>query len=145
MTLPDIVCDVTIDASVSRVWTCLTEEGLVGEWLGCVGFRAEVGALFYMQPDPTKAGSIEGATHCEVEVIAAPERIVFSWFLPGTPKTHVEIALIANPDGTTTARLTHSGWDQFDAGQLRAVHEMLAGGWRSGALPNLRRVAEQAA
>lgn len=142
MSLPDILCEIAIDAPVSRVWTCLTDEGLVGEWLGCIGFRAEVGCLFYMQPDPAKAGRIEGATHCEVEVIEPPERIRFSWFLPGTPKTHVEIALTANADGTTTARLVHTGWDQFDADTLRAVHEMLAGGWRSGALPNLRRVAE---
>ena len=110
MSLPDIVGEVVIDATLSRVWTCLTEEGLVEAWLGCIGFRAEVGTVFYMQPDPAKAGSVDGATHCEVEAVEPPERLRFSWYLPGTPKTHVEIALTAHPDGTTTARLVHSGW-----------------------------------
>jgi uncharacterized protein YndB with AHSA1/START domain len=62
--------------------------------------------------------------------------------MQGTPKTHVEIVLSAAAHGTTTARLVHTGWDQFDADQLRDIHRHLSGGWRSGVLPGLKRVAE---
>jgi uncharacterized protein YndB with AHSA1/START domain len=140
--LPDIDHSIEIEAPIERVWTALTDEGLAAHWLGCIGFRPVVGTLFHMQPDPAKAGSLEGATHCEVEALEPPRRLVFSWFLPGTPKTHVEIVLSAAAHGTTTARLVHTGWDQFDADQLRDIHRHLSGGWRSGVLPGLKRVAE---
>ena len=142
--LPDITCAVEIEAPIARVWTCLTDEGLVEHWLGCLGFRPQVGALFYMQADPGKRanGDVSGATHCEVEALEPPQRLRFSWFMPGTPKTYVEIVLSAGADGTTSARLVHGGWDQFAADDLRAIHQMLEGGWRSYVLPGLKRVAE---
>lgn len=146
-TLPDIGCEIEIDAPIARVWAVLTGEGLVEQWLGCIGFQAQVGALFHMQPDPGKAaaGDLSGATHCEVLALEPPHRLRFSWFFPGTPKTHVEILLDEGGDGVTTARLVHSGWTQFDADQIGAVHEQLSGGWRSYVLPGLKRVAEAAA
>jgi uncharacterized protein YndB with AHSA1/START domain len=144
--LPDIACAIDIDAPVERVWTVLTEQGLVEHWLGCIGFRPQVGATFYMQSDPAKraASDVSGATHCEVEDVTPPDRLRFSWFLPGTPKTWVTIEL-AETSGGTVARLTHSGWDQFDADQIKAVRHMLEGGWRSAVLPGLKRVAEAGA
>lgn len=142
--LPDIACSIEIAAPIARVWTTLTDEGLVEHWLGCLGFRAQVEHVFHMQPDEARrqAGDIEGATHCEVLELTAPDRMRFSWYVPDYPKTEVEIALTANPDGTTTARLTHSGWDQFDPDALRGIHQMLDGGWRSAVLPGLKQVAE---
>lgn len=146
MTLPTIDQSIVIDADRSRTWAVLTEPDLVGEWLGCMDYRAEVGALFHMQPDPLRraAGSVEGATCCEVEAIVPMDRLAFSWFLPGTPKTHVEIVLTGALCGPTTARLVHSGWDRFDAESIRPVHNMLSGGWSGFVLPNLKRTAERA-
>lgn len=143
--LADISDSIDIDATRDRVWTALTDEGLVEAWLGCIGFRPEIGATFYMQPDPSKraSGSIEGATHCELEALQSPDQMRFSWFLPGTPKTHVSIELSGPEEGPTRVSLIHSGWDQFDPEQIRGIRDMLAGGWRSHVLPNLKRVAEQ--
>jgi uncharacterized protein YndB with AHSA1/START domain len=142
--LPDIACSIEIAAPIERVWTCLTDEGLVEHWLGCLGFRPVVGAVFYMQPDAAKraAGDPDGATHCEVEALERPHRLAFSWYMPGTPKTHVEIVLSAEAAGVTTARLAHRGWDRFGADDVAAIHRMLDGGWRSYVLPGLKRVAE---
>ena len=142
--LADIDCSILIEASRERTWTVLTTPEFVQAWLGCTGFVAEVGALFHMQPDPGRraAGSIEGATHCVIEAIEQPDRIRFSWFLPGTPETHVEIDLSGPAEGPTTARLVHSGWERFDAESIRPVRDMLDGGWRSYVLPNLRRSVE---
>jgi uncharacterized protein YndB with AHSA1/START domain len=142
--LPNIEAEIRIEADRQRVWDVLTREGLIEQWLGCLGYRAEIGALFYMQPDPAKraAGNVEGATHCELLDLEPPERMRFSWFMPGTPKTEVEIVLTGNDDGSTTARLVHSGWDRFEADQVRAIRDMLDGGWKSFVLPGLKRVTE---
>ena len=144
MALANIEHHIRIDAPRARVWAVLTEPALVEQWLGCIGYRAEIGTIFYMQPDPARraAGSIEGATHCELETLEAPRRMVFSWFLPGTPRTHVAIELTENHDGSTTAMLVHSGWDQFEPDAIRQIRDMLDGGWRSFVLPGLKRVAE---
>ena len=142
--LEDIEQEIRIEASRERVWAVLAGEGLVEEWLGCLGYRAEIGALFYMQPDPGRraSGDVEGATHCELLALEPPERMRFSWFMPGTPRTVVQIMLTDNGDGSTTARLRHAGWAQFDAGEVRAIRDMLDGGWKSFVLPSLKRAAE---
>lgn len=126
--LTDISEEIEIDASRDRVWTVLTSAGLVEEWLGCIGFAPEVGALFYMQPDPGKrvAGDIEGATHCELEELHEPERMRFSWFMPGTPKTQVTIELADSPNGTTV-NLRHSGWEQFNPDDIRVRNTVKRG------------------
>ena len=143
--LSDIVATIEIDASRERVWTALTTGALVEEWLGCIGFEAEPGTLFYMQPDPAKraAGDVDGATHCEVEDVEAPDRLRFSWFLPGTPKTHVTISVEERSGNRSFVRLLHEGWNQFEPEQMRGIRDMLAGGWTSHVLPGLKRVAER--
>lgn len=145
-TLQDIEHAITIARPRTVVWTAMTEAGLVEEWLGCLNFRPEIGATFYMQPDPARraAGDIAGATHCELEALDAPARMRFSWFMPGTPKTHVELTLREDGPQSTSVRLVHTGWDQFDADQIRAIRDMLDGGWSSYVLPGLKRTAETA-
>jgi uncharacterized protein YndB with AHSA1/START domain len=141
--IDDIVASIDIAAPAERVWQVMTGEGLVEEWLGCMGYRAEIGRVFFMQPDAAKReqGDIAGATHCELLALEPPRRMAFSWFMPGTPKTDVEIVLVPT-DAGTRAELRHSGWDRFDEDQIRAIREALAGGWTSFVLPGLKRVAE---
>ena len=140
--LPDLQHRITIEASVDRVWTAVTDPDHVADWLGCLQFRAAAGHLFYMQPDAAKraAGDTDGATHCEVLEITPPTRLAFSWFLPGTPKTTVTLTLAARDTGITEVTLSHAGWDQFDRTQVQAIHEQLQHGWRDFVLPGLRRV-----
>lgn len=142
--LDDIISEIEIAAPGERVWTVLTTPALVEQWLGCIHFKAEPGHIFYMQPDPAKraAEDISGATHCELEELRVAEHMRFSWFVPGTPKTHVTIELAEAAPGTTRVRLRHSGWDQFNQDEIRGLRDMLAGGWRSHVLPGLKRVAE---
>ncbi|HZZ36948.1 MAG TPA: SRPBCC domain-containing protein [Caulobacteraceae bacterium] len=142
-TLEDIGLSIDVAARPAKVWAVLTGEGQVEKWLGCVGYRARPGADFYMQPDAArrKKGDIAGATHCEVLALEAPERFAFSWFLPGTPKTLVEIVVTPAASGSRVS-LMHSGWDQFDPGEVAAVRDSLEAGWRSAVLPQLKAAAE---
>ena len=141
--IEDIRQSIDIAASPERVWQVLTGEGLVEQWLGCMGFRAEIGTIFYMQQDSAKraAGDTSGATHCELLALDPPRHMVFSWYYPDMPKTEVLITLEADGSGTRVA-LVHTGWDQYDGDQIKAIRDTLAGGWGSYVLPQLRRVAE---
>ena len=141
--IEDITTDLVIDRAPERVWEVMTREGLVEEWLGCLRYKAEIGHVFYMQPDAAKraAGDVAGATHCEMLELDAPRTMRFSWFYPDMPKTEVEIRL--EPEGSATrVSLVHSGWDQFDGEMIQQIRDGLAGGWTSYVLPGLKRVAE---
>jgi len=142
--IEDIGLTIDIDAPVERVWQVLHSEGLVEQWLGCLGYRAEIGHVFHMQPDAAKraAGDVSGATHCELLALEPPYLMTFSWYYPETPKTMVTLTL--TPSGTgTRVSLRHDGWDQFDEADIKAVRDMLAGGWSSFVLPQLKLVAER--
>jgi uncharacterized protein YndB with AHSA1/START domain len=140
--IEDIEVGIEIAAPPERVWTALT--GDTGAWLAPLQFEAKSGQVFYMQPDAERraAGDTRGATHCQVEGVYPPSRFVFSWYYPETPKTRVEIVLTAIPGGTHVA-LRHFGWKQFDAGQIRAIRDGLAGGWSGDVLPALKAAAEK--
>ena len=142
--LADIEHRITIEANLHRVWNVLTDPAHVAVWLGCLQYRAEVGHRFFMQPDAARraAGDAAGATHCEVLAMTPPNRLAFSWFLPGTPKTTVTLTLEARGAATTEVTLSHTGWDQFDRGQVQAIYEQLLNGWRDHVLPGLRRVVD---
>lgn len=145
---PLTVIEHAIDMNVSleRAWRTLTAPENVPRWLGCLNYERKIGHVFYMQPDAARreTGDIEGATHCEILELDEPELFRFSWYLPGTPKTHVSIRLTALDKKKTKATLTHDGWDQFNAHEIRHIWEMLENGWKSSVLPNLKRISEAA-
>ncbi len=134
---------ITILAPPARVWTFLTEPEYVPQWLGCMRYEKSVGHVFYMQQDEGKRSDddVEGATHCEILTLDEPDLFAFSWYLPDTPATTVQIRLMAVDSGTEVT-LVHDGWNQFDARVIRDIRDALAGGWKSFVLPNLKRVVE---
>ena len=140
----DIDQAIEIAAPVERVWQVMTSPGMIDEWLGCLDFKAEIGHLFYMQPDAAKrsVGDVSGATHCQLLRLDPRSEMAFSWFYPDSPKTEVSIRLSPTPGGTRV-ELTHAGWDQFDEQEIRAIREALANGWKSFVLPQLKRLAER--
>ena len=144
--LPDIIAETSIAAPIDHVWETLTSEATVPQWLGCIGYRREVGVTFYMQQDPARraAGDPTGATHCTVVFLDRPSRFHFTWFVPGTPETTVEISL--EPEGQgTLVRLCHKGWDQFPPDMVKPFHDQLKSGWSTGVLPGLKALAERSA
>jgi uncharacterized protein YndB with AHSA1/START domain len=144
--LADITHGIEIEAPRAVVWTVLTDATSVPQWLGCLNYTGIPGSTFHMQPDRVKyaAGDVSGATFCDVEDVQPPERFVFSWYMPGTPKTMVAIVLKELGPNRTRATLTHSGWDQFPPEMVKGIRDMLDGGWKSHVLPNLKLAAESA-
>lgn len=134
---------VAIAVPIDHLWQVLTGPATVSQWLGCLAYDGQVGHTFYMQSDPAKrvANDLSGATHCDLETLEAPHRFVFSWYMPGTPKTHVSFTLTAISTTSTQVELVHDGWDQFPAEMVRGIRDMLDGGWSSAVLPGLARAA----
>lgn len=139
----DITSIIEIAAPRERVWQALSDPAQVVQWMGCLGFRAEAGHLFYLQPDRARrtAGDVTDAIACRIEVLDRPRRLSFSWGFPDVPDTWVDIRLREIPGGTHV-RLVHSGWDQFDDRETEDVRGGLGRAWHTVALPALRAVAE---
>jgi len=142
--LPDIVESIDVEAPIEKVWRALSNPDSVSQWFGCLQFEAKIGHVFYMQPDEAKrdTGDIDGATHCEVLALEPNDRLEFSWYMPGMPKTIVTLKLAAANDQQTTVHLTHVGWDQFPRAEVEEFWRKLKGGWQSFVLPNLKSFAE---
>lgn len=141
--LADIEHRIHVDAAPAVVWNYLTAPEHVPQWLGCLSYEKAVGHVFYMQQDDRRRakGDIEGATHCRILSLDEPHRFAFSWYLPGTPETRVDITLHEREGGTEVV-LAHSGWEQFDASAIRSIRDSLESGWRGFVLPRFKEVVE---
>ncbi len=142
--LGPIVADIEVARNADEVWRVMTDEASAPRWLGCMRYQKRIGAVFYMQQDRERAqrDDIGGATHCEILALDAPRHFQFSWFFPGFPATQVSFRLEQVSEQRTRVLLQHDGWEQFDAAQIKAIRDMLDGGWRSFVLPNLKQAAE---
>ncbi len=142
--LPPIREAIIIDAGIDKVWRTMTSAQTVPRWLGCLGYEARLGAIFFMQQDQAKAavGDVIGATHCEILALDAPTHFRFSWFVPDFPATFISIRLEALSPARTQVLFEHEGWDQFPPDMIRPIYDALSGGWKSFVLPGLKREAE---
>lgn len=142
--LVDIAFEMDIAAPIDVVWRNMTSTQTVPGWLGCMRYDKAIGHIFYMQQDPDKrvADNIEGATHCEILELSEPSKFVFSWYFPDMPKTFVTISLQETSPAQTLVSFVHSGWDQFNAREIRSIRDALAEGWNSHVLPNLKDLIE---
>jgi uncharacterized protein YndB with AHSA1/START domain len=138
-----ITCSIVIRARPELVWRVLTEPECVSQWLGCMRYEKAVGHVFYMQQDASRRDNddIDGATHCEILALDEPEVFSFSWYLPDTPTTEVQITLRAQ-DAYTEVSLVHGGWAKFDAEFILGIRDALEKGWQSVVLPNLKKAVE---
>ena len=141
-----IIAEIAIAAPIDKVWEVLTAESSVPEWLGAMDYKAELGTTFFMQQDPEKkaVGDTEGSTWCDVALLDKPHKFDFSWYLPGTPQTMVQISLFSEGPADTFVRLMHDGWDDFEREAIEDFYEQLAGNWETEVLPRLKELAEKA-
>ena len=134
---------IDVDVPLDHLWDVMTGDTMVPQWLGCMNYAARAGHTFHMQSDAAKraSGDLSGATHCDVISLERPV-FLFSWYMPGTPKTTVSFRLEALGRERTRVIFEHAGWEQFPAEMVRGIRDALAGGWTSAVLPNLKRAAE---
>jgi uncharacterized protein YndB with AHSA1/START domain len=125
----------------------LTGEASVPVWLGSMNYRPATGSTFHMQPDGARraAGDITGATHCDIVLLQKPHKFNFSWYVPGTPQTLVQISVFSEGPSNSFVRLMHFGWDQFPPEAVQGFYDQLSTAWGGAILPSLKRRAEAAA
>ncbi|MGE0045958.1 MAG: SRPBCC domain-containing protein [Hyphomonadaceae bacterium] len=137
--------EIEINGDIVRVWEAVTGVEQFPKWFQTLEYRAIIGSLFYLQPDDAKRarGDRTGAMYCELEALDPPERMVFSWFVPGKPKTRVTVGLKNVGLGTTLVKIMHTGWDLYPAREVEGIRDELWRGYRDHVLPALKRVAER--
>jgi uncharacterized protein YndB with AHSA1/START domain len=139
-----IIAEIAIARPIDKVWEVLTGETTVPQWLGALDYKAEIGTTFFMQQDPEKkaAGDTEGSTWCDVALLQKPNKFNFSWYVPGTEATMVQISLFSEGAANSFVRLMHDGWDDFERDAIEEFYNQLAAGWQNDVLPNLKKLAE---
>src|SRR5689334_21402676 len=123
-----IVAEIQIDAPIEKTWEAMTSAAAVPRWLGCINYAGTEGSTFHMQPDGAKrtAGDTSGATFCDIVTLKPPHKFDFSWYVPGTPATMVEMSLFSEGPAKSFVRLVHSGWDQFPPDMVKPFHDQLS-------------------
>ena len=123
-----IIAEITIERPIDKVWDVLVGEATLPQWLGALDYKPVVGSTFFMQQDPERqaAHDTDGATWCDVALMQKPHKFNFSWYLPGTPETFVQISLFSEGERKTFVRLMHDGWDEFEREAMEGFYEQLA-------------------
>ena len=109
--------------SPEQVWTALTDQAAIGEWLMPNDFRPEVGHRFTLRTKP--APGFDGVVRCEVLELAAPVRLAYSW-TGGGIDTVVSYSLAAEGSNTRLV-MEQSG---FTGIRGLMVSKILGGGWK---------------
>ena len=92
-----------IEAPRARVWQCLTDADLLGQWLGELVSGAVAAESEFVVD--------HGDDYCcrsTVVAYAEPKRLDFTWHFPDEPGSKVGMELEESSD-TTDLRLSHSG------------------------------------
>jgi uncharacterized protein YndB with AHSA1/START domain len=103
--------------TVEKVWECLTDADLLGQWLMKNDFKPMVGHKFRFHGKPLPKMGWDGIVYCEVLEIVPNQKLVYNW--KGGPKpgvieldTLLTWTLSADGDGTRLV-LEHSGFSGF--------------------------------
>jgi uncharacterized protein YndB with AHSA1/START domain len=105
-----------------KVWECLTDPSLIGQWLMKNDFKPVVGHKFNFHTKPIPQMGFDGIVYCEVLEIIPNQKLVYSWKGGPSPgviglDTVLTWTLIPENDGTKMV-LEHSGfrgWKNFVA------------------------------
>ncbi|MFD0713447.1 SRPBCC domain-containing protein [Paenibacillus sp. GCM10027626] len=120
--LPDIVQTVTLNASITKVWTAVSTSEGIAAWFMPNDFKPELGHEFHLEAGPY------GSSPCKVVELDPPHRLCFTWGKSWT----LSFDLIEQ-NNTTVLTLTHGGWyaeQVTEFGELHTiVRERMAHGW----------------
>lgn len=140
---PVIRREVTVAASVDRVWEAwTTEEGIRSFFAPACHVELEVGGLYEVFFDPDAEPGRRGAEGTRLMALQAPTMLAFTWnappHLPSVRRqdTHVVIRLVPIGDRETRVTLTHDGWGE--GGEWEQALEYFGRAWGDVVLPRLQ-------
>lgn len=97
----------------TKIWRALTETGLIEQWLMKSDFAPAVGHQFHFRAEPNPHWN--GVTACEVLVVEAPTRLVYTWNSTGENDGENALRTVVTwsltpVDGGTMVRMEQSGF-----------------------------------
>ena len=127
MTAEPLVKEITLNASVQKVWTAITDKDAMKNWYFEVEeFKPEVGFEFQFW------GESEGTKYlhlCKVTEAASEKKLAYSWKYDGyTGESLVTFELFAEGD-KTRLKLTHEGIETFPTEVFGLAREGFEEGW----------------
>ena len=127
----DLVIKWHLPHQPEKVWECITNPELLGEWLMKNDFKPVVGHKFNFHTKPIPKMGFDGIVNCEVLEITPGQKLVYTW--KGGPKPGVvELdtiliwTLTARDEGTEII-LEHKG---FKGWKNYITSIIMASGWR---------------
>jgi uncharacterized protein YndB with AHSA1/START domain len=141
MTNEPFVIERTYNASISRVWSAITDKNEMKEWyFDLKEFRAEVGFEFTFEGGP------DGRVYihlCKVIEVIKEKKISYSWSYKGYKGESLVTFELFPEDGSTRLRLTHSGLETFPESNPDLAKKNFVAGWTDIIGRSLREYLEK--
>lgn len=99
--------------SPERVWECLTDAELLGQWLMPNDFKAEIGHQFTFRALPRPRFGFDGRIYCKVVAIEPYKRLAYSWRGGEGEKVTLDSLVtwtLTSQNGGTLLTLEHTGF-----------------------------------
>ncbi len=127
MTVEPLVKEITVNASVQKVWTAITDKDAMKNWYFEIKeFKPEVGFEFKFW------GESEGTKYlhlCKVTEAVIEKKLAYSWKYDGySGESFVTFELFDEGD-KTTLKLTHEGIETFPTDVFGLAREGFEEGW----------------
>lgn len=130
-----IVKQITVNSTIEKVWSYLTDANKLEQWLMPNNFEAELNKKFSFRCIGHKGS--EQIIECELLEVDPYKKLVFSWYTENIGiNTKVTIDL-KEVDDEVVITLTHSGWGKLDA-RLKHIRDEYNNGWEGFIKDNLK-------
>ncbi len=142
--MPDekpIVKEITVNASLSKVWKAITDKNEMKKWyFDLKEFNPEVGFEFRLMGGPSKDRQYQHI--CEITEVEENNKLKYSWRYDGYPgKSFVTFELFEEGENTRI-KLTHTGLETFGTENPDFAKENFEAGWEAIIRTNLKNYFE---
>jgi len=116
--------EITIEASISKVWEHIIDPQKIAGWLMPNDFEATVGKAFTMDCNQ------QGKVKCVVKEIVPLQKLIYSFQSEATKVETLVTITLAKAGNGTRLRLVHSGWDALPPDE-QALADPFDNGWNA--------------
>jgi uncharacterized protein YndB with AHSA1/START domain len=138
-----IVIERTFNSPVNQVWSALTDKDEMKKWYFDLSeFKPEIGFTFEFTGGPSPEKQYRHL--CEVTEVIPEKKLTYSWRYDGYAGNSFVTFELAEKDGGTHLRLTHTGIETFPKENPDLAKENFEAGWNSIIHTSLRNYLEGA-
>ncbi len=134
-----VVKEISIDASISKVWEALTKKEQIAKWLmPSDDFELKAGATFNMMGE---SKGIKYPHICTIKEIVPEKKLSYTWAIKDKLSDTLVTYELEEQDGKTKLTLTHSGWDKVTLNKEGTTRDDYNNGWEQ-VIPGLKKFVE---